>query len=317
MILLEEALQKFEDLDPEVVFIVNSDRFSRPLAALSEKYGPGLSSAVILCLVNELPVESIANYLANEYEMPASQAKSAAGELSTKILQPLMQRLLFLNSDPDKEGITEQQEKEILRQMFAENILSELQEHFLVKNAVNLRIFDLLEKDFNFKRELERLLYENNELISKKNITVKNKNVSPTIANWLKDFIDKNGTGDFTVVTSSSYLTNTANTANLSVADRKQLADLLSLYHNLKFFPDTVKGQPIEEWRIIPFDMSEIKLTDQTAQKTDQANTPEPKPEDKLAQYDWSTIVGLERRALLEELGVSQKELVKWLGRNN
>lgn len=43
----------------------------------------------------------------------------------------------------------------------------------------------------------------------------------------------------------------------------------------------------------------------------------EKSPEDvaaELAKYDWSKIVGIERRALLEELGVSLKELVKWLG---
>lgn len=34
----------------------------------------------------------------------------------------------------------------------------------------------------------------------------------------------------------------------------------------------------------------------------------------KLSQYDWSKIVGIERRALLEELGVSLKDFVKWLG---
>lgn len=43
----------------------------------------------------------------------------------------------------------------------------------------------------------------------------------------------------------------------------------------------------------------------------------EKSPEDvaaELAKYDWSKIVGIERRALLEELGISLKELVKWLG---
>jgi len=41
-----------------------------------------------------------------------------------------------------------------------------------------------------------------------------------------------------------------------------------------------------------------------------------PDPEEinkKLAQYDWNKIVGIERRALLEEIGVSLKDFVRWL----
>lgn len=223
-----QALEKFAQLDPEVIFTVNSERYIKVLADLKKKYGIGFDRLVILTVTGDLAVEYLSDYLMREFELTQEKSKAAAKDLANTVLEPLAKRLLFLNADPDKKGITATQEKEVLRQIFAENLLVELSEYFLVKNAFNLRIFDLLEKDFNFKRELERLLYENNELATQKNIMVKGKNVSPTIANWLADFINKNNTGDFDAVTLSNYLTNTENTRNLSPQERQRLSELLN-----------------------------------------------------------------------------------------
>jgi len=325
MLFLEDALQKFESLDPEVVFIVNSDRFTRKIGELSQKFGVDLNAAVLYCVVGDLRPEEVADYLSQENDIAEGKAKLIADDLDKQVLKPMESRLLFLNSDPDKDGMNDAQEKDILRQMFRENLLPELQEQFLIKNAVNMRIFDLLEKDSNFKRELERLLYENNEAVTKNNIMADKKSASPSIANWLKDFIAKNGTSDFNSVVLSNYLTNSENTRNLSQEERTQLFSLFNLYRNLKFFPDTVDGKPMEEWRIIPFDAAEAKEFIERDNKKFQAaenaagggareEVAGQTIEQKLSQFDWSKIVGIERRALLEELGVGLKDFVKWTG---
>ena len=320
MLILENALQKFGLLDPEVVFIVNSDRFTGKIMELSKKYSVDLNAAVLHCVVGDLKPEELADYLIQEKEINAATAKAVVDELKNQVLKPLETRLSFLNADPDKKGITAAQEKDILRKIFSEGILAEMSEHFIIKNAFNLRIFDLLEKDLNFKRELERLLYENKELLTTNSLTVSGKPAEPTIGNWLKDFIDKKGTGDFNTIALSDYMTNSANTKNLTQDEKRKLFDLFNLYRNIKFFPDTVSGKPMEEWQIIPFDLAEVKnFIDEDnkkfqATKGEEEEAEELTAEQKLAKYDWSKIVGIERRALLEELGVSLKDFIKWSG---
>lgn len=324
MLILEDALQKFESLDPEVIFIVNSDRFTQKITELSEKFGVDLNAAVLYSIVGFLRLEELAGYLAQEKDLEEEKAKIIADELRNQVLKPMEDRLSFLNNDSDKENPTVTQEKEILRKIFLENLISEMNEFVLVKNAVNLRIFDILEQDLNFKRELEQQLYKNNELLTKDFVTLDDKTSSPTISNWIKDFIAKKGTDDFSTIALSDYLTNSANTKNLTPDDRQKVFDLLNLYRNIKFFPATVEGKPMEEWRIIPFDASEVKKFVETKNK--EATVEETKEvkeiktalslelttDQKLAQYDWHKIVGIERRALLEELGVSLKDFVKW-----
>lgn len=324
MLILEDALQKFESLDPEVIFIVNSDRFTQKITELSERVGVDLNSAVLYFIVGFLRSEELAEYLEQEKDLEEEKAKMIADELRNQVLKPMEDRLSFLNSDPDKENPTVTQEKEILRKIFLESLISEMNEFVLVKNAVNLRIFDILEQDLNFKRELEQQLYKNNELLTKDSITLDDKSSSPTIGNWLKDFIAKKGTDDFSTIALSDYLTNSANTKNLTSEDRQKVFDLLNLYRNIKFFPATVEGKPMEEWRIIPFDASEVKKFVETKNKaTEEKKNEEVKgnkavssseltTEQKLAEHDWHKIVGIERRALLEELGVSLKDFVKW-----
>lgn len=319
MLILEDALQKFELLDPEAVFIVNSDRFTRKIAELADKYGVDLNTAVLYSVIGDLKPEELGDYLAQEKEIDENTAKSIANELRNQVLKPLENRLLFLNSDPDKTGITLAQEKEILKKIFAEELILEMSENFIIKNALNLRLFDILEKDLNFKRELERLLYENKEFLTGNSITLSGKAAEPTIGNWLKDFIEKKGTDDFDTVALSDYLANSANTKNLSQAERQKLFDLLNLYRNLKFFPASVAAKPFEDWQIIPFEASEVEefaaqQSKESPEEEIKINEGEKTLEEKLSRYDWSKIVGIERRALLEELGVSLKDFVKWLG---
>jgi len=330
MLILEDALQKFELLDPEVVFTVNSDRFTRIITELSERHGVDLNAAVLFSVVGDLKPEELADYLVQEKEIEEVKAKLVANELKSQILKPMEARLLLLNADPDKAGITPEQEKEALKQIFSEGLILEMSEYDLIKNAVNYRIFDILEKDLNFKRELERSLYDNKELLTADSLTVANKSVEPTIGNWLKDFIEKKGTDDFDSVVLSDYLANSANAKNLSPEEKNKLSDLLNLYRNIKFFPATVAGQPIDEWQIIPFDLAaaqeliknenkkllienDAEETEATIEQPTAAPAVELTLDQKLSQYDWNKIVGIERRARLEELGVGLKDFVKWL----
>lgn len=320
MLTLENTLEKFSLLEPEVVFIVNSDRFTRQISGLSEKYGVDLNAVVLRAVIGDLKSEEIASYLEQEKELEADKAKAIADELIDQVLKPLENRLMLLNADPDKASPSLAEEKNAFKKIFAENLLAEMSENFTIKNAFNSRIFDILEHDLNYKRELERLMYENSEVLTGKSIMTAGKASQPTIGNWLKDFISKKGTGDFNTIALSDYMTNSANTKELSQAEKRKLFDLLNLYRNIKFFPENVAGKPIEDWQILPFDMAEADEFVARRKKNDQVEeemaeeTGELTLDQKLFQHDWSKIIGIERRALLEDMGVSLKDFIRWLG---
>lgn len=326
MLFLEDALEKFADLDPEVVFAVNSDRVIASLKQLAEKYGVSFESALLFLVVGDLPETEIADYLVREAGLDEKIADQATQEFLELVAKPLSLRLGFLNADPDKEFMSLVQEKEYLRKIFKEDLLVELKDSPFLKNAFNFRIFDILEKDINFKRELERLLYDNNERVTANNIVVSGQTVAPTIANWLRDFINTAGSANFNSVVFSNYLVNSANTKNLTPEERSILADLISVYKNLKFFEEEVEGKEIDDWRILPFSVSELKQVGKApkakaiSKKSDAKSADEtlekevlpPSLDEKLLGYDWPNLSPLETRAILESLGITLKDFKNW-----
>jgi len=322
MLFLEDALEKFAELDPEVVFAVNSDRVIDSLQQLLQKYGVSFESALLFMVVGDLPENEVADYLIREAGLEEKLADQASQEFLEQVVKPLTLRLAFLNADPDKEFMSLVQEKEYLRKIFKEELIIELKDSPFLKNAFNFRVFDIFEKDINFKRELEGLLYDNGEILTSKNITVGGKTMPATIANWLRDFINTCGSANFNSVVFSNYLVNSANTKNLTTEERSLLADLISVYKNLKFFEEEVEGKAIDDWRILPFSISELKqvkktkkiesLDESVAEETAVKETPKSSLDDQLSGYDWPSLSPLEVRAILESLGIPLKDFKNW-----
>ena len=121
-----------------------------------------------------------------------------------------------------------------------------------VLESYNLTLLELITEDIKFKRDLENSLYHNKETITTSKFKLKDVPEKPTIGNWLKDFIKKNGTTIFSDVVLSEYLTRTDNTKNLYTNERVLLSKLLQLYRNLKFYPESQKGVREDDWEIIP-----------------------------------------------------------------
>jgi hypothetical protein len=315
MILLEEALEKFNSFDPEVIFIVNSERFTDKIGELSEKYGSDLNDLVLLSLTGDFSTDQeFIDYLTQEKGLSEEIATQVFKDLSKIVLEPMAKRLAFLSLDPDRGEASIRLEKEYLREVFSTNLLAEFRENPFVKNAFNLKIFDLLERDFNLKLILEKALYENKELLTAKKIKVRNKEVEATVGNWLKDFISKKGNDNFTVVDLSDYLANSENVKNLSETERINMGEILFFYRNLRFFEAMVEDKPMEEWRILPFEISALRRAEakQKEKIIEDTAVEEESFTQKLSAHDWDKIKGLERRALLEELGVSKTEFDKW-----
>jgi hypothetical protein len=105
-----------------------------------------------------------------------------------------------------------------------------------------------------FRAELEAALYNNQEKITAARLTLENRELEPTIANWLKDFIKINGSEFFNEVVLAQYLGSSPNASRLDQEEKKTVGKLLKLYRNLVFFPESMRDKPLDKWEIIPVD---------------------------------------------------------------
>jgi hypothetical protein len=126
-----------------------------------------------------------------------------------------------------------------------------------LKMVVNIKFYNLLNKidDFlsinkyilvdrdKFKDELRRLLSENKNNITEKDININKKEFSPSIANWLKDFRNEFAENGFLErVNLVNYLSRNENFTNLSDKEKKVVKVLIDLYAHLKVFSSSSEG---------------------------------------------------------------------------
>lgn len=274
MITIEEAIEIFHyDLPEEIQLTCETDMVLKPLVELEERYKVILSPLVIFMVIGEVTSDDLLDYIENEFKFDEAKAKQLAVEFTDKVFKPLVDRINFINDSPDK-NMTLEQEKIYLENIFKKGVLDELSYDAIIKEAVNRRVFFILARDFDFKKKLEQALYDNEEILTSQPILLNDQEVKPTISNWLKDFIGRYGSQAYDSVSASTFLVNSDNGKNLIVSDREKLSELLKLYVNIKFFPDSMPSDEGEDWQIIPYE--EIKESDDN--KTEEIdNKKEPK----------------------------------------
>ncbi|NTW22300.1 hypothetical protein HGA34_01995 [Candidatus Falkowbacteria bacterium] len=126
-------------------------------------------------------------------------------------------------------------------------------------SSLNAGLIYLLNHQADFKDELVKRLVTNQERLTASNINIDGKAVEPSIANWIKDFIQKNGSSYFNNISLTEYLTNSENTKQLSGQERTLLGDVFETYRNLKFFPQSMEALPAHKWAIVPHNRPEQK----------------------------------------------------------
>jgi hypothetical protein len=147
-------------------------------------------------------------------------------------------------------------EKKSAISLFRENLLDTLNSPADFEEVIqeyNESLIDLLH-DVDFKKDLENALYSNQEQITESRIHLEGREVDGTVSNWLKDFIKTNGSEFFSGVALAQYLSNSANIKNISPLEKHLISQLLKLYRNLSFFPDSMGNLPTSSWQIVPFD---------------------------------------------------------------
>lgn len=287
-------------MDPEVVFIVNSSKVTDKIAEISRQYGVDFNSVILLLVVGQLAAPEISDYLMQEKGLSADDAALAANELIDEIILPLERRLLLLSSNPNKQGITLNDEKRQIKDIFSNEMLRELNENALLKNALNLRILNILSSDINFRNELRNALHQNKESITRSPIMMGADKVNPTISNWLRDFWQKKGSHDMLAI--SDYLVNDNNTQKLSNEERTILFDLFLVYRNIDGFPEVFAGIPPEQWEIIPIEENKKTGKSVSNQTKDFAS------KFPLTKEQMRSMSPIEKMVAMQEYGLDEAE---------
>lgn len=158
-------------------------------------------------------------------------------------------------------GLDEKEEREYVLELLQTSIIDILKtKSFSASSALNSGFIYLLFNSVGFKEEASRIILASRELISKKNITIEGKELAPSIANWIKDFIKINGSDMFSEITLAQYLDSSVNASKLIPTDKSFLSGVLHLYRNITFFPESMEGLLPEKWQIFPFELPEDSL---------------------------------------------------------
>lgn len=124
------------------------------------------------------------------------------------------------------------------------------------------------------KQRVRQALLNNEQMITSKKITIKilseNKEVNPTVANWLKDYNQQIGGGQTTKVEQARYLTVGKNINLVDSKEREILTLLFQFYEFLKISSFADEG--IEE-KVPVDDNGQLKIFNQG--QLEEVNTPE------------------------------------------
>ncbi|MCK4540568.1 hypothetical protein KAU09_05485 [Candidatus Parcubacteria bacterium] len=184
---------------------------------------------------------------------------------------------------------------------------------YILKNGSDEAIFNLnnglmilLKNKKDFKEEISRSLFMNGELLTHEPFELDNKAQSPTIGNWIQDFIKVYGSGMFNNLALTKYITESKNAKCLPQEEKRIVQKLLRLYRNIKFFPESMPSDDGEGWEIIPINKElDVEISKKIIGPP---KTEEEKEIEKLKQEETQfSEGGLEQLAIEEEIDNKKK----------
>jgi hypothetical protein len=270
---LNECLERFHELPDQIQEVIGGFEAAIKIKNLEEKYGVDLSFAVILVAIGELNIDDLPDYLNLKFEVDKTKGEEIAKELEDQVF---LNTLDLIINNPELQNIVSGEEvpagtqfgpitnlstedkKELIIKTFSDNIIPALQAEPAKLQDFNIAIFQIFDIDENLGEKIENLLYVNQEKLSDHHIIIDGHPASPTIANWLKDFIKKYGSSLFDEVALAEYLTQSPNIKPLKPAEKELVRKVLKLYRNLSFFPESMDGVSLDQWEIFPVDRSKM-----------------------------------------------------------
>jgi len=157
---IQDSLNKFNELEPEVILTVDGDETVKNIETVAQRSnietGP-LSLATIFLTVGDITLDKIAPYFQERLSTSAATAKQIADDFIATVIVPLKKRIDFLNFNAAK-AMTVDEEKNYLLEMFLKKLLAEFNDHPIISDAINHRIFYLMDKDDRFSDQLFKQL---------------------------------------------------------------------------------------------------------------------------------------------------------------
>ena len=267
---LVESLEKFHELPDPIQEMIGGVEACVKIKELEDIYNISLSFATILIAIGELTIDDLPDYLNLKFNIPKATGEEIAEKLEEAIFIDVLD--LILKSTEREDGaepietsdqagqlgpitsLSPENKKELILKTFNDSIVPALQAEPVKLQDFNIAIFQIFDTDETLADKLENLLYNNQEKLSDHHITMDGHPASPTIANWLKDFIKKYGSDLFDEVALAEYLSQSPNVKQLKPTEKDLIRKVLKLYRNLSFFPDSMEGVPVEQWEIFPVD---------------------------------------------------------------
>ncbi len=245
---IADCLERFRQLPQKLKDRLGGPETLAVVKALEEDYGVSTSFVIILVAIGELSPNDIDKYLQAKYGLSAEDAFDIMNELTREVLTKIL--IEADDTEPDKESLR------IILQNKLDLLLKDKDE----AEAFNDGAFQILSLDGSFLQELETVLINNQLIIGSKPIDNSVSRVSPTVANWIKDFVSLNGTDNFDDLIVANYLINSKNVKNLTEDEKKSLSQVLKIYRNLVFFLENSEKLPVDFWEIIPVAKEETAL---------------------------------------------------------
>lgn len=266
----------------------NEDTVLR-IKIIETSFDVDLRFIILLIAIGDLKIKDVSGYLQKEQGIDREVADEVRKQLNLLLFDLIVDEL-------DNQSI-----KEIVNTKLALLLKLKEKSNFLQKLNQEI-IVKLFEDDLN-KTEFLNDLLANQEKLTAKEFISEGRKGEPTISNWLKDFISKNGSGIFDNLVLSKYITDSENAKKLDNNERNLLKKLLVLYRNLKFFPESLASDNGIGWQIIP-----VEEESDEVKKTPTSPRPSPfkgegdKVSELRAMAEQFPVGSLERKAIEEDI---------------
>ena len=290
--LTEDVIEKFKHLPAEVIIEVTSDDFTAKLDVLEVRYGINLKLVLMELLVSAVRDDLLQVYFEDNFNLTNEKAISLENEFNQLIIKPLLVRLSLLSRQIDVNILNFEDTKKLIAEIFGGSILSWLSKHPIILQSLNAKIFFIALKDDNFQDDLAKKVFENqSELIGTK-VVIDGKSAQPTVGNWLKVFMQEQGSDMATALMLSNFIANSPSVKDLAVIERELLLKVLKTYRNIKFFPESMPNDTGEDWEILPYDHEVIHQFERAgAIEDDRKNDEESRSDSRTQRNDNAGVV--------------------------
>ena len=266
---LSDCLERFHDLPDQLQEMVGGFEASLIVKKLEDAYNVSLSFAVILVAIGELTLDDLPDYLNLKFKLDKDKGEEIANHLEAEIFVPVLDSILEDEVDEELELTDEKQfgpitemssaeKKDLIIKTFTSELVPAIKAEPNKLQDFNIAIFQAFNEDETLEDRVESLFYNNQEKLSDHQIILDGHPASPSVANWLKDFIKKYGSDLFNEVTLAEYLSQSPNIKTLKPDEKELVRKVLKLYRNLVFFPESMDGVMIDNWEIFPVNRGEI-----------------------------------------------------------